>query len=396
VLLIDLDVPGFQYGPIIEHYLELGAKLILYPHGAGTPVLSYDGLFEPDPRVTANLVTAVGHAELLRRLEYPCPIQAIGFYQCQQFPFKPCADVKHVVFGPTHPNGDGSMMEHRRKLNTRIFEELLAGPWQVTVRHLNSLESNGLWEAEGVTYVQGTGRGGPVFDEIDAADVVVAGEGTFPTLAIARGVPTITYGRAQLAWGLAGEEPVPPKRPERYLDYISYPLDAEDAPLEELIPLAAAGEDPVREWKRRFIGEPFNARAAVDYVERIVFDGPPPVQIDPTRAFTTVAFADELMERPDLLRTYAARFTPADDASLVLWAPGVGPDQLLAMAQAALERSGLPDDQVPDILLSPLGYSPEVERGLAARASAVLSEWPAIGPLGQVPRLTNTETSARA
>ena len=31
--------------------------------------------------------------------------------------------------------------------------------------------------------------------EIDATDVVVAGEGTFPSLAIARGVPTVIYGQ---------------------------------------------------------------------------------------------------------------------------------------------------------------------------------------------------------
>ena len=390
-LLIDFDLPGYQYGPVIERYAEMGAKIILYPHGAGAPTLSYDGLFEPDPRVAANLVVGPGHAEYLRRIEYPSETHVIGWYQGPRRPFRPAQDVKRVVFGPTHPNGDGSMMAFRRELNTKVFEALLKGPWELTVQHLNTLEANGLWPVDGVNFVRNPGKAD--FTHIDAADAVVAGNGTLPALAIARGVPTVIYGQGVLAWGLPDEEPTPLRRPERYFDYVRYPLDFEDGPLDELLHTAAHSEEPVAHWKRRFLGEPFEPLPAVELIERIVLEGPRPVRIDPTRAFTTLAFADELAERPELLRRYVASVSPQDDASLILWSPGVDDRRLLDMAQQALAGAGLDDDEIPDILLTPLPGSPQADRALAERADALLSEWPPIGAIGALPQFESSRTA---
>ncbi|RKQ92344.1 hypothetical protein C8N24_2190 [Solirubrobacter pauli] len=384
LLLIDLDVPGYQYEPIIESFAEAGSKLILYPHGAGSAMLSYDGLFDPDPRFLANLVTGVGQAEVMRRLGDPREVHVIGWHQCEQRPFRACTDVRNVVFAPTHPNGDGSMMEHRREMNRQVFSELLKGPWNLTVRHINSLESNGLWEADGVTYVNGRGRA--EFVEIDSADAIVAGDGTFPTLAIARGTPTVIYGQHELAWGLPDEEPVPPKRLALYEDYNGYPLDPKHGPLDELLHVAARSEDAIAHWKRRFVGKPYDPYAVVQLLERLVIGGPTPVRIDPTRSVATLALADELAEKPELLRAYAEKVGPDDDATLMLWAPGLPAEDLLALAQDALTASGLDDARVPDILLVPLPSSPAVDRALAERADALLSEWPSAGEIGKLPR----------
>ncbi len=54
--------------------------------------------------------------------------------------------------------------------------------------------------------------------------------------------------------------------------------------------------------------------------------------------------------------------------------------------QEAIELAGLDDDALPDVLLLPLPGSPEVDALLAARATARLSDWPAVGKLGAVPR----------
>ena len=383
-LLIDFDPPGFQYGPVIKHYHEMGAKIILYPHGAGAPTLSYDGLFDPDPRVNANLVVGVGHAEFLRRIEYPKETFAIGWYHGERRPFRAATDVKRVVFGPTHPNGDGSMMRHRRELNTRVYEALLKGPWELTVQHVGKLEDNGLWPAQGVRFVSNPGVAH--YAEIDRADAVVAGSGTFPTLAIARGVPTVIYGQATLAWGLPDEEPQELRRGDRYLDYIKYPLDFEDGPLDELLHTAARSEAPVAHWKRRFLGEAFEPLKAVEIIEKIVLEGPRPVRVDQTRSRTTLAFADELAERPQLLARYAASVGPDDDATLVLWAPAVDEKTLLAMAEQAIAGAGLADDRIPDVLLTVMPGSPEADATLAERADTLLSEWPSVGAIGALPR----------
>ena len=392
VLLIDLDPPYLLHKDLLDRYSDFGSEIILYPHGGGGPMTSYDGLFEPDPRVFANFVTGVGHAEYLRRIDYPSPVHTIGWTYSALEPFRACDDVQHVVFAPTHPNGDGSLTAYQRDLNSEVYAQLVESPFRVTVRHLGTPEQNGLWKADGVTFVDA--RRSPQFAEIAVADVVVAGEGTFPTLSIATGVPTVMYSQLTAALGLPGEVLQPLKRPHLYADYARYPLDAADGPLVEIIREAARSEAPIADWKRRFIGRQFDARAFVALLERLVVKGHEPVRIDETRSFTTLASADELLERPELLKTYAGAFGPGDDASLILWAPGYDADALLALAEAAIERSGLEDTPLPDILLTPLAGSPEADLRLSERADAVLTEWPATGRIGTLPRFGSGDAAA--
>lgn len=384
LLLIDLDPPIKGYRDMIASYRAQGAKVFLYPHGAGSPVLHYDGLMDPDPLIDANLVNAPGHAEFLRRIDYPAPTHEIGWSLCPQRPFRATEDVRHVVFGPCHPGPDGWLPDFYRDHNARAFEQLLEGPWRVTVRHIGSLKDNGLWKADGVTFVDG--RTSPQTAELDGADAVVAAWGTYPAVAIARGVPTVMYAQGTMALGVRGEKERRPARGERYLDFIDYPFDLERGPLSDLIPAAARSEEPIADFKRRFIGRPFDARAFVTLIERLVATPAPPVKIDAARRLATLAFADELIERPELLRSYVERVGPQDDATLMLWAPGVAERDLLALAEQAIDRAGLSMDGLPDILLVPLPGSPEADRALAQRADALLSEWPAAGRIGALPR----------
>ncbi len=384
-LLIDFDPPYPPYKPLLDQCEADGSKVILYPHSGGSPDLSYDGLWEPDPRVNANLVMAPGHAEVLRRLDYPAPVHVVGWTYGNLKPFAPKTDVKRVVFAPIHPVGQGYMVQEYRDQNTEVFEQLVKGPWQLIVRHVGTLEMNGLRKVDGVEYVQGHGRKESA--ELNRADAVVAGNGTFPTLAIAQGIPTVLYSQVTAALGLVGEDLPTLRRPELYRDYIYYPFDAlEGGPLDEVVHAAAASEDPIKTWKRRFIGEEFDAFKFVELAERIVRGQQPPPAIEPTHAFTTVAFADELLERPELVREYTDRFKPGADATLIIWGTGLDADRTLALAEGAIAAAGVDEDALPDILLLPLPGSPAADALLAERASARLSDWPAAGKLGAVPR----------
>ena len=149
---------------------------------------------------------------------------------------------------------------------------------------------------------------------------------------------------------------------------------------------AARSEDPIKTWKRRFIGEEFDAFKFVELAERIVRGKQPPPAIEPTHTFTTVAFADELLERPELVREYTDRFKPGADATLIIWGTGLDADRTLALAEGAIAAAGVDEDALPDILLLPLPGSPAADALLAERASARLSDWPAAGKLGAVPR----------
>lgn len=387
LLLIDADPPRLQHRRLIDEWKANGATIVLYPHGGGgaNAVSQYDGLWDPYPGVDVSLVTGIGQAEFLRRLEYPTPTHVIGWTYCEQRPFRPRADVRHVVYAPTHPSADGSMDAEWRADNGALFQRLLDGPWQLTVRHIGTLEENGLWEADGVEYVNG--RRMAQLEQIDATDAVVAGDGTFPTLAIARGVPTVVYRHAKpLGLGLPDEPVRAPRRPHLYADYIRYPFDAEDGPIDEVVHAAARSDEPILEWKRRFMGPTMRPGAFLELLERIARDPNPAPRLDPTRAFTGVAFVDELAGNPRLLATWAEAFGPQDDATLILYGPGLDANDLLALAERAVEAAGIADDALPDVLLPPLPGSPAVDALLAERASAVLSEWPPVGQLGKLPR----------
>jgi hypothetical protein len=383
LLLVDLDPPVFKYRELIDLHKEHGAKVWLYPHGAGVQ-LEYDGLYEPYEHVDGRFVIGPGYVEFLRRVEVEQTAHVIGFPWCHMQPFRPCTDVRNVLFAPTHPSGFGTLADHYLETNRETFARLLEGPWNVKVRHLGSLEQNGLWKADGVEYVEGGLT--PAHADIDAADVVVAGEGTFPTMAIARGVPTVMTSQVKpTMYGIPGEQPTRLRTPENYRDYIRYPLDVDDAPLAELIETAAASEAPIAAWKRRFVGKTFDPNRFASLVEQAVRGETEPVPaLEETRTFTVAGFADEIAERPELLADYTARFTPEDDATLVLWAPGYTDRAVLEMTEGAIGAAGIDPNRLPDILLLSGQRS---EAALAERASAVLGDWPAVSALGALPRL---------
>jgi hypothetical protein len=392
VLLIESDMPLFEFRGIIDKHKGMGAKVFLYPHGAGLSLL-YDNLCEPYEAVDGNLLFGVGHAELLRRIDYPAPTHVIGWHYNEQGPFRASTAVRHVVFAPTHPSGadHSTLADHYRAANANAFEQLIKGSWRLTVRHIGTPEQNGLWGVDGVNFVRSQREKLPI--EIEAADAVVAAAGTFPSLAIARGIPTVMYGQLDPPqYGLPDEPLRPLRRSERYAEYVRYPFDVEDGPLDEVLHAAARSADPIATWKRRFVGAPVDGVALAALLERLTFGEPDAAGVDATGAFTVVGFADEILERPQLLADYARHVGPEDDATLIIWGVGVGEETLLAMVQEGIATAGVDDERLPDILLLPLPGSPAVDQALAERAQAVLSEWPSVGRLGELPRFGTAES----
>jgi hypothetical protein len=368
---------------VIDHYRALGATVLLYPHGAN-PMTGYDSNMAPYPGVDGNLVVAPGHAEVMRRMEYPVPTHVLGWSLSPVVPFRPRGRIRHVLFAPTHPSGSGDMSELERDANAAAFRALLDGPWRVTVRAIGTPEQNGLWEAPGVKWVQGNYQ--VSWKEIDRTDVVVAAPGTFPSLAVARGVPTVLYGQGQPPTkGEADEVLLPGRTAHRYLDYMRFPIDLADGDVREVLHAAIRSDAAIADWRRRFVGDAFDPAAFAALVEELAMGGRSSVAMDETRAFTVVAFAEELREDPSLLRTYAGAFGADDDATLVIWGVAHSDRLLLETVEAAVEGAGLDLGALPDILLVAFPGSAEADAALAARADALLSGWPAAGALGALP-----------
>jgi hypothetical protein len=118
-----------------------------------------------------------------------------------------------------------------------------------------------------------------------------------------------------------------------------------------------------------------------------------PVERPEVRSFATVALAEELVLRPELLEAYAGAFAEDDDATLVIYAPGGDGESLVERLGPMLAERGLDEDGGPDMLAypAPAGLGDSV---LAACAGAVLSCDPPAGPLAALPRFDDASIEA--
>lgn len=266
-LLSDCDVKN-RYRTL-EGYHQRGVKIFLYPHAA-RPNIFWDFPGTPfAPFIDAHFVVSGGHARIMRAYGLPYDLQAVGWHLCPMLPFRPRAEVKRIVFAPIHPNSNGFLCRLDRELNVSSFRRLLSfvnDQMTLTVRHIGSLQQNGIWKAGGIQYVDGARD--LSYQEIDQADLVVSHQ-TYAYLAVARGVPTLMMGEWHAPrWGGSEKDLATVRSWEKYRDLLMYPLDilAEDD-LPALVQRAIRSDCEIADWRDRLIGQPFQPDRFVKTLE---------------------------------------------------------------------------------------------------------------------------------
>jgi len=270
-LLIDHDIEEYGHLDTVRRYGKAGKPVFIYPHGAA-PILVWDGMHEPSDMITANFVTSKGHQQVMKRYGYPTPTHVIGWYLCDQKPWKSTDCVK-VLFAPVHPVlGHVFMFPEDRETNRRTYERLLEiDDIDLTVRHIGSLEANGLWETEETdTHRVCQGKTDNTFEDIDNADLVIA-NGTIAYMAIARGKPTIMMSQLVHAKEptIDTHERLDAVSVDKYRDYMRFPFDVENK--EELTDIMwdACKREP-KQWRKRFIGDQFDPQKFCELVEGLM------------------------------------------------------------------------------------------------------------------------------
>jgi 2-polyprenyl-3-methyl-5-hydroxy-6-metoxy-1,4-benzoquinol methylase len=255
VVLIDHDAPFHGRLEAVRACVAAGGRAFVYPHGAGPEaVASWDGLYPPSPLLSGMLVNGPGHAEIARRYGYPHPVHVIGWTFCALRPRVASGRVENVLFAPVHP----PWADPR---HAELLERLVATGANVTVRHIGSLEENLLPRLPGVRYVRGSlDDREAMLAQLDAADVVVAGRGTFMCLAIARGVATVTWESAYVP---NNEQTREATHVELYREYMRYPFDLLHGDAAELLEAAANDVELACAWREKFIGGPLDVDALV-------------------------------------------------------------------------------------------------------------------------------------
>jgi len=102
------------------------------------------------------------------------------------------------------------------------------------------------------------------------------------------------------------------------------------------------------------------------------------------RSFVTLCFADDALLDPFMLSAYAKHFSAADDATLVVYAPGTDPGQLSVVLQARVEHLGMDGPDSPDMIGIPFRGRAD-EALLAASVDAVLAPRPPWGTFAGLP-----------
>jgi hypothetical protein len=272
-LLIDHDLVVDGRRALIKDAIRKGKKVFLYPH-AGSVWLTWDTGYKryaPLSDISCLYVHSKGFETVFKMLYYPNPIQVTGWSLCEVLPFKPCTDLKSILFAPIHPyQYSKSLCKTDKLVNKEAFLRLYRFSSEnnisLKVRHFGTLRQNGLPTKRDVEYITSSLDGS--YDDIDKADLVVSSR-TFLSLAVARGVPAIGMGIDVMPKiGAEGRSKVIKiKNWYLYKPYIMYPLDIMKGRIEDTIDLATRSDCAIKIWKDNFIGNPFDEDLFVSSLE---------------------------------------------------------------------------------------------------------------------------------
>jgi len=155
------------------------------------------------------------------------------------------------------------------------------------------------------------------------------------------------------------------------------------------------GEEACRTWLSALAIDPWNGSALADLAVALArleraHSSPPGTGLPAapaTRASAIVAFADELIERPEMLVAYAGAVDGSTDATLLIHAPAGEAEAAAEGLQQALAGAGLDGPDAADLLLYPCD---DVAQLLAAPVRAVYSRRAKPGALATLPLLDDT------
>jgi hypothetical protein len=271
-MLMDADAMAYQRR-IDKMWTERRIPSFVYPH-AGPPSLlgDYEG-YAPSRNVRARFVVASGHVDVMRSYGYSGTIIVAGWSWC---PIRPFRSRKHnigrVLLMPIHPNSNLFLSERDKVLNAAAFERAckIAETFEahLVVRHIHSLEANGLQPTGRASYIQGHPHISESFMEINKADLVIAHH-TPAYMAVAWGVPTLMIGEYETPFIGGKESDLHYARNWKgYADLMAYPLDILGR--EDYVYTAneaVSSDAKIADWRERMIGSYFDPKAFVDNME---------------------------------------------------------------------------------------------------------------------------------
>ena len=259
-VMTDSDIMGRQVR--LERFRELGTRaFFLIPHTA-RPNLVND--VEPGwPHTTAQFVVSQGHVDVIRAYGYDKPLHPVGWTLTPIRKFKPRKEPRNVLFAPIHPRCSKVDQDVNREVFQKLFKLAKSDDIILTVRFIKNLYDSGLETVRHPNVIYATGQmsngDGSQMEQMEKADLVISHQ-TFAWKAVALGIPTLMMAERCLPIHIEprGGGVRYAKNWEKYVDLIAYPLDIlEYDDTLGLMRRAVVCDEPIRDWKRRMIGQPF-------------------------------------------------------------------------------------------------------------------------------------------
>jgi hypothetical protein len=266
-IFMDYDIGG-RINVFRSRFKSGKARLFIYPHAA-LPNVGWDALVPRSPYICAVFVGSAGHIEILRRIGIKHLIINAGWSYCERRNFHPVANPKKILFAPIHPTKRGFLSKLDRRINQSAFEKIIKikGDFEVTVRHIHTLESNGIRRVDGINFVNAETSLCQSAAHVAENDVII-GHHTIACMAVAMGKPTIMMAEDTPPHNGTNESDL--KFSEHFGDYkdlLMYPLDilSGDDTI-ELISRATRSDTEIYDWRNRMIGGAFDSKAVLDTV----------------------------------------------------------------------------------------------------------------------------------
>jgi glycosyltransferase involved in cell wall biosynthesis len=146
-------------------------------------------------------------------------------------------------------------------------------------------------------------------------------------------------------------------------------------------------------WSAPEVPSELSHRNQAHLAEREGFLRGLPGPLPGSRALAVLAFADELVETPELLAAFAARIGAEDPVTLVLWSGDEPAEGAAARLQAAVAARGFGDEVwAPDLMV--LGSAAARAEQVGSSVDAVLSARPAEGAFAAPARFAGDQLGA--
>jgi hypothetical protein len=274
LLLLDCDWPWAYPRPgLITSAVAHGAKVALYPHGGRPTVFVYDGIAEPDERVSLRLEHGPGSWQITGHFtNNDLHQETPGWLYCPTRDFTPVEKPVKILFAPLHPNIEMLVKgtnghDPAPSLNQEIYRRLLKlRNMEIAVSLAGPAWRTGVWPHPRARFTEN-----PMmlfhhsFEQILSADVVVAA-GTMAAAAVALGKPTVMFAQNIFVDYIDGKY-VHAAHADLYRDLVRYPLDTQDDSLTNLINRACESERTG--WRDLWVGHD-GTETAISLLENLV------------------------------------------------------------------------------------------------------------------------------